>query len=113
MAGEEKESRIAGRKPSRQFVELVDQRLPAKVLAADHLKAEAFERIADRARIVDGFHQLLIRRHIGIALIADDERHALLSIARHCAKTGQQQGGCEGCNKAHRRVPIFRILPAL
>src|SRR5712692_8058724 len=31
VPGEEKESHIAGRKPSRQFLELVDQRLPAKV----------------------------------------------------------------------------------
>ncbi len=64
MAREEEERGVAGRKPLRQLVELVDDCLPSEVVPANDLEAKASERIADGACVVDRFPELLIRRQV-------------------------------------------------
>jgi hypothetical protein len=55
VAGEKEERGIAGRQLCRHGAELVDERLPAQVLAGDDFEPETAERLGHRAGIVDRF----------------------------------------------------------
>jgi hypothetical protein len=86
---------IAGSELSGEL-ELVDDALATEIAAADHLEAETGERIAHCLGVVDGLLQLSFGRQIGVSVIADDERNALLGAygcadARRRRHDGQQQ----------------------
>jgi hypothetical protein len=58
-------------------------------------RAEATERIADGARVVDGFSQLLIRRQIGVAVVPDHQRQPLFGMTGRNAEADQHYGASE------------------
>jgi hypothetical protein len=64
VAREKEERCVAWSNAPDQFVELAQQRPSAKVLADDHLKADALERAADGSRIIHSLAQLLIDRRL-------------------------------------------------
>jgi hypothetical protein len=72
MAGEGEERGVALPEPPRERVEPVHQRGAVGILAGHHVEADLLERAADRPRVVHRLLQLLVRREIGVSVVADD-----------------------------------------
>jgi hypothetical protein len=80
MASVKKHHRATGLDLLRERKEAVDHTWAIKVLAQDHGEAKFLQRTANRARVVHCLGKLSICWQIGIAVIANYKRHAVLRV---------------------------------
>jgi hypothetical protein len=105
VAGEKEERGVARSELPRHLVELVDQRLPVEVLAAQDLEAEPLDRTAHRACIVDRPLQLLVRGKVLIPIIADHQGDALVGDRCRHSEQDRRDGNDDGSSVAHEGCP--------
>ena len=90
VSGKEQRRGVARLQPRGELGELVDHRLAAKIGADDDLETERPQRSRDRGGVVGGLLELPVGGQIGIEVVADGKRDALLGDGRR----GRQ--ACDG-----------------
>ena len=89
VSGKEHERDVAGFDGAREPHDVIDDLCAVEILAADHVEAELLQRAAHGAGIVDGLLQLPVGGKIGIAVVADDQRDAVLRFQFGGSEHGQ------------------------
>ena len=90
VSGEEHHRGVARLDRLREPEQVIDHLRAIEIFAADHLETEALQCVADRAGVIDRFRELPVFGKIAVAVVADDERDAILS-ERQAGLQGRRQ----------------------